>query len=118
MTTKAKAKNKVNVSINSIEKTAVVILDKAREEKRKHMLNKDIVKELKDYIFGSEDSTENPFGDITAAYHERLQELREKMKDVAKKEKTAYMGKSKKGVKGIAKVIDEELKEVQTVQEI
>jgi hypothetical protein len=115
MTTKAKAKNKVNVSINSIEKTAVVILDKAREEKRKHMLNESVVNELKEYIFGD---GENPFEEITETYNTRLQDLREKMKDVAKKEKTAYMGKSKKGVKGIAKVIDEELKEVQKVQKV
>jgi hypothetical protein len=105
-------KNKVNVSINSIETSAVVFLDKMREEKRKFLYNSsDTIESIRKYIFGQLE--DNPFQEVTDAYNDKLEDLREKAGTVAKKEKKSYMGKTKKGVKGIKKIVDELNQEAQ-----
>jgi hypothetical protein len=98
----AKTKD-INISINSIEKSAVSLL-RAMQEKKKliEKSNPEVIQEVKDYIFGK--SEDNPYSDITSEYNNNLEKLREKVQNTAKIEKTNYLGKNKKGVNYIKKI--------------
>ena len=94
----------VNISIGTIEKSAVTYLQIAKQERRK-VIKEHGIDSLKEYLFGS---GENPFESITDAYNEKMNLLREKISEVSKTEKNNYLGKKKKGVNFIKKLKIEE----------
>jgi hypothetical protein len=101
----------VNISINSIEKSAVVLLQSQREKKRVLLksMGEEGIQKVQDYIFGV--SEENPFEEITEEYNQKLEALQRKIENTARVEKNNYLGKKKKGVNYIKKIKIEEPKE-------
>ena len=97
----AKKTKDVNISINSIEVSAVSLVQKRLKEQQKIIQHVGI-SAISDYIFGKSD--DNPLQEITDNYNIRLQELRERVLKVVKVEKTNYLGKKKRGVNFIKKI--------------
>jgi len=97
-------KNKFNMKVSNIEKSAV-LLDEKLQTQRKIMFrqNPEIISEVYDYIFGV--SENNPLEEITSNYHNRLHALHQR-DDLVKEEKLEYLGKSKKGIKQIKKIVE------------